>query len=108
MKVNLSFVPPGGGETDYTLPMEMPEIPRAGDYISVFRPEEQGTSDFIVKRTWWNVEFNEGAESGSTKSIWVECEFALKRGVSSKAHEKACESYRVGKDILLTFDESMY
>ena len=107
MKVNLSFVPPGGGETDYTLPMEMPEIPRAGDYISVFRPEEQGTSDFIVKRTWWNVEFNEGAESGSTKSIWVECEFA-KGHASSESHKGCCESYHVKTGTLLEFDESMF
>ncbi len=108
MKVHLSFVPPGGGETDYTLLMEMPEIPKAGDYISVFRPEEQGTSDFIVKRAWWNMEFNEGAESGSTKSIWVECEFALKRGVSSESHKRCCESYHVKTGTLLEFDESMY
>lgn len=107
MKIHLSFVPPGGGETDYSLIMQMPEIPRAGDYISIFRPGQQGTEDFIVKKTWWHVELKGDSENGDTKGIWVECEFA-KGAHSSENHKSACETYRAKKGILLEFDESMY
>lgn len=107
MKVYLSFVPPGGGEADYSLPIEMPELPRQGDYISVMRPDQSGTENFIVKRTWWHLEFDEKKSIGTTKEIWVECEFALSP-FSSESHEKACEGYQVRTGTLLEFDESMY
>ena len=68
MKVHLSFVPPGGGETDYSLIIEMPTVPQTGDYISITRPGQQGAEDFIVKRTWWNLEYNNN-NIGSTKTF---------------------------------------
>lgn len=106
MKVNLSFVPPGG-ETDYSLPIEMPEIPRAGDYLSITRPGQSGTENFIVKRTWWNLEFDESKSVGSTSEVWVECEFALSP-FSSDNHKRACEMYRNRKGSVEEFDNSMY
>ena len=33
MKVVLSFVPPGGGETDFQLEFDLPALPQPGDYI---------------------------------------------------------------------------
>ena len=104
MKINLSFVPPNGGETDYSMPFELPEIPRAGDYISIGRPNQSGAETFIVKRTWWNLEFNDTVEkTGILKEIWVECEFAVSP-ISSDNHKRACENYGDIKE----FDESMY
>jgi hypothetical protein len=103
MKVNLSFVPPNGGETDYSIPFELPEIPRAGDYISITRPTQLGAETFIVKRTWWNLEFNDAVETGILKEIWVECEFAVSP-FSSDSHKRTCENYGGVKE----FDESMY
>ena len=38
MKVRLCFVPPGGGEANYSLDFDMPAVPRSGDYISIKRP----------------------------------------------------------------------
>ena len=107
MKINLSFVPPNGGETDYSLRMELPEIPRAGDYISIFRDGTSGTEDFIVKRTWWQLSYTDGEIAGSVKEIWVECEFA-QGDCSSEAHKRACESYQAKTGSLHIFDESMY
>ena len=57
MLVNLSFVPPGGGEVDYELPMDMPALPSKGDYIVITRTGETGSEDFVVKRIWWLFEF---------------------------------------------------
>lgn len=102
MKVMLSFVPPGGGETDYSLPMEMPEIPRAGDYLTITRPGQNGTENFVVKRTWWSLEFDESKSVGSTTEVWVECEFALSP-FSSDTHKKECNRYEARE-----FDNSMY
>jgi hypothetical protein len=105
MHVKLVFVPPGGGEADYSLDFELPGVPRAGDYISVMRPNQQGTEDFIVRRTWWTLEYPDApmvqdaknAARGSTKDVVVECEFA-KGHYSSEAHQRACEAYgRKGK-----------
>ena len=107
MKVNLSFVPPGGGESDYSLPMEMPDIPRAGDYISVQREGHSGTENFIVKRTWWNLHFDEKTGAGATTEIWVECEFAMSP-FSSESHKRSCEMYASRKGKLNEFDVSMY
>lgn len=69
--MNLSFVPPGGGETGYSLPIEMPEIPRADDYLSIMRSGQSGTENFIVKRTWWNLEFDDSKSVGSTSEVWA-------------------------------------
>src|SRR3954464_13422665 len=38
---------------------------------------QQGAEDFIVKRTWWNLEYNNANNIGATKDFWVECEFAV-------------------------------
>lgn len=107
MLVHLSFVPPEGGEADYGLSIEMPEIPRAGDYLSIRRSGASGAENFIVKRTWWNLEFDESKSVGSTSEVWVECEFALSP-YSSDSHKKACEMYRNRTGLLKEFDDSMY
>src|SRR5919205_4005621 len=100
MDVRLVIVPPGGGEADYSLDFNLPSIPRPGDYISVMRPDQQGTEDFIVRRTWWTLEYpdapmiqdSKSTVRGSTKKVAVECEIAM-GPYSSDAHKKACEGY---------------
>ncbi|ARU23662.1 hypothetical protein RSSE_c3279 [Ralstonia solanacearum] len=102
MKVFLVFVPPGGGEADYQLEMEMPAVPQAGDYITVTRPGQTGSEDFIVRRTWWRFEFDDAAKVGKTAGIAVECEFA-EAPFSSEAHKRACKRYKAG-----SFEETAY
>jgi hypothetical protein len=115
MKVRLVFVPPGGGEQDYYRDFEMPGVPQAGDYISVMRPGTHETSDFIVRRTWWHLEYpeNTGIRSsdnpvyGSVHSVVVECEFA--KGIHSNAeHLRACETYARQTGKLKEFEASGY
>ncbi len=56
MTVTFCFVPPSGGEAEYSLAFDLPSIPRAGDYVLTTRPDNPAvTEDFIVKRTWWRL-----------------------------------------------------
>ena len=112
MRVRLVFVPPDGGEQDYYLDFELPGIPQVGDYISIMRPGREGTSDFIVRRTWWHLKYpNEAAgtadDCGSLHSVVVECEFA-KGMYSSDEHLRACETYKQQTGKLKEFEASGY
>ncbi len=105
MEVELEFVPPGGGPVEYSLIIDFPALPRAGDQLSIRRPPDQtdlfaGTIDFIVRSVRWELEYpdNEIYEDptdpnvGQTRSIIVECEFAL-GPFSSGAHKAACQAF---------------
>lgn len=102
IRVRLSFVPPGGGEADYGLTMDMPALPRAGDYISVLRdnisndrPDYHGSEDFVVRRVWWLCKYPDdgsghheaGKEPVGIAEANIECEFAI-GPYSSKAHKR--------------------
>ncbi|WP_158677465.1 alpha/beta hydrolase [Chromobacterium vaccinii] len=102
MKVTLCFVPPGGGENDYCLEMEMPAVPQRGDYISIQRNGQTGLEDFIVRRTWWGFECTDEGKQGRTTDITVECEFA-KGPFSSESHTRACSRYDAPE-----FENTMY
>src|SRR5438105_3072298 len=94
MRVYLTFVPPGGGEADYSLPFDMPELPRPGDYISVCRPGQIGSEDFIVRRVRWALDFPETSAVsdnrviGKLRDVYVEGEFA-ESPFSSEAHKRS-------------------
>ncbi len=115
MNVTLIFVPPDGGEADYQLSFELPAIPRPGDYISVMRPETQGSSDFIVRRTWWHLDYPDNALYGDSSNpvygkvntIFVECEFAAGH-YSSEDHKRSLEMYKNRTGKLKEFDASGY
>jgi hypothetical protein len=105
MKVHLALVPPGGGEAEYSLAFDLPEIPRAGDYISVMRDGQAGTEDFVVVRTRWVLNYPKApaiqdahdAAVGKLTEIWVECDFAIGH-FSSVDHLRTCERFeRTGK-----------
>ena len=107
MRVNLSFVPPDGGEQDYMMPIELPHIPRCGDYISIAREGSGGTEDFIVKRTRWNIQTDPDANIPKLESVWVECQFAVS-ATSSDNHRASCERYRTKTGVSLGFEDTMY
>ncbi|MCG3769896.1 MAG: hypothetical protein JW384_01027 [Nitrosomonadaceae bacterium] len=71
MKIKLIFVPPDGGEADYSLMMELPQIPNKGDYISIQRVDRTGSDNFIVRRTWWELSYDEKAECGTADAVNV-------------------------------------
>ena len=116
MKATLVFVPPGGGETDYSLDFELPELPNPGDYVSFTRPDEEGVHDFIVRRCWWrlhhptkglSMEGHEAKVNGMLTGAMVECEFAL-TPYSSESHKKSCAMYKGRGKPLKEFDESCF
>jgi hypothetical protein len=89
MNVRLVFVPPGGGEADYSLDFDLPSIPQVGDYITIGRPGQLGTEDFKDSKPY---ETNDNLTQGTVKMIAVECEFA-KGAYSSEEHKRACDGY---------------
>lgn len=117
MKVTLVFVPQGGGEADYQLDIDMPALPRPGDYVRVRRPpDEVKTADFIVRRTWWDVRYpnNEsyGPSSGpsplgTTEGFFVECEYALSP-MSTDSHKRMYEAYKHRGKPDREFDDTAY
>lgn len=101
----LVVVPPGGGEAEYSLLVEVPALPREGDYVTVMRRREGpvarrdiGTEDFIVRRVRWAFDYADDGRLyeeaddrivGTVNGIGIECERA--RGpYSSDAHLRAC------------------
>jgi hypothetical protein len=113
MKVTLIFVPPGGGEADYSLDFDLPSVPQPGDYISIQRPTETGFEDFIVRRVWWYLTYpkSEGITTtttlGKCEGITVEGEFALGHH-STESHKRACEMYKNRGKPIQTFQPSGY
>lgn len=107
MEVRLLFVPPGGGETAYSLEVDLPSIPQPGDYISIFTPEDQGTADFIVRRTRWYLNRVHDSARGSVEQIYVEGEFA-KGPTSSERHLHSYRTYHEQTGEERRFEESGY
>ncbi len=71
---------------DFSLRFSLPEVPREGDYISIFRPDAKvHTEDVIVRKVWWHLHHEEtrGAASeddvivGGVRDILVECDPAI-------------------------------
>jgi hypothetical protein len=116
MKVRLLIVPPGGGETDYTLDFELPALPRQGDYIGVTRPKESGAEYFIVRRVWWALHYPGSNDAmvaqpanqvGSVERICIECEIA-EGPFSSESHKKVIDMYNKRGNEVQEFDNSAY
>ncbi len=106
MQVRLCFVPMGGGEVDHVIDVEMPQIPRSGDYLLISREGEIGNRDYVVKRTWWNLRTTQD-EKTTFEGINVECEYA-KGAMSSSEHLRSYEMYSGRKNKTLELDASMY
>lgn len=117
MKATFVFVPPGGGEADYSLDFDIPAVPQPGDYIEMKRAgREDGLSSFIVRRTWWYLDYPEPYDpysqktevTGSTGGVMVECEYAIGRH-DSEAHKRSCESEAIGaKGPLQRFEDTAF
>jgi hypothetical protein len=90
-------------------------MPQPGDYITIRRPDDLGTEDFIVRRSWWYLEHPETGlyeteatrRTGKTVELGVECEFA--RGpYSSEEHRRQCDAYDQGGRQVQNFEASAY
>ena len=77
VRVTVVVREPSKHSIDHSLEFEIPEVPKAGDYISVFSPDSPGRSkDIIVRHIWWHLNVNEG-DVGRAQDIMVECDVAL-------------------------------
>jgi len=68
------------------LVFEMPDVPRPGDFITIQRRGQEGTTDFVVRRRLWTLEHPSCAPAhphageapvGATRAVAIECEFAV-------------------------------
>jgi hypothetical protein len=83
-KIVLIVREPGRLKPDYSLDMDVPEIPRVGDYVSVQRPDNPRPwgEDMIVRAIWWRLDYpgtgtaSQKNEVGKVNEIFVECEMA--------------------------------
>ncbi len=85
----LAIVPPGGGEVDHSMLIELPEMPRPGDWIARVDPSgDAGTVDYIAGRANYVIE-----KDGETlQKIFIECEMAI-GPYSSKTHKSECQQW---------------
>jgi hypothetical protein len=85
MRVQLVFDMNEDGEPVHSQAFEMPDIPRAGDRITIVRPGQSGCTEFAVRRIRWTVDHPDiepihhvgDCCVGSTQSVTVECEFVV-------------------------------
>lgn len=101
MNVEINVVPPGGGETNYTIPLAINSyfMPRIGEYINI--REESGVGAFYV------INIHHFCEKPQTKfliqNVVIEAEpVILPEGIGSEEHKKLCTSMRVSKEYPTT------
>ncbi|MDB5344245.1 MAG: hypothetical protein JWP89_2622 [Schlesneria sp.] len=111
------FVPPGGGEADYSLDFEVPGVPQRGDYVQVWIDGQDGTRDFIVRRTWWQlghpdvgpyVSSGNGPQvHGRTKGLMIECEYS-EGPYSNDGHKRAITANQNPEQELTKFEATAF
>lgn len=76
----------GNVKPDYSLDFDLPAVPKAGDYISIQRPDKPKPygEDVIVKQVWWRLEHPETSgfgigqpKIGKVEEVIIECEPAI-------------------------------
>jgi hypothetical protein len=94
MRVHVAFIPSDHEALDDGLDFDMPGVPQPGDRITIQRPGQEGSADFIVRRAHWTLEHpvcgplpRAGAGVvGSARAVTIECEFAV-GPLSSEEHK---------------------
>ena len=70
----------GREKPEYSLPFDLPEVPKAGHYISICRLDvrEPFGEDLIVRHVWWRLNHSGEQKSlGGVTEIFVECDKAI-------------------------------
>lgn len=96
MRVELILVPIEDEEPHHKLEFEMPGAPQTGDRVTISRPGQSGSTEFLVTRTCWTLDYPEMGSIhhagecvvGTTNSVTVECEFVA--GPYSAEEHKKC------------------
>ncbi|MBB3207493.1 hypothetical protein FHS27_003318 [Rhodopirellula rubra] len=93
MRIHFVVVPPHGGEADFGFDLELPAVPREGDWVQVVDPLIRSAAnrhDFIVGRIRWDLRANGlGGESDYETEyigVSVEARYAIS--------DYSCESHR--------------
>ena len=74
-----------GDEPDHSLTFDLPGVPQVGDQVTISHPDQEGSTNFVVRRTRWNLDFPSDKMShragetvvGTTSAVTVECTFAV-------------------------------
>jgi hypothetical protein len=88
VRVILAVREPGVRKPDFYVPFDLPEVPRVGDYISIFRPYSEAYSahseDLVVRHVWWHLQYPdteavtfEETKAGRVNDVMVECDMAI-------------------------------
>ena len=104
MKVFISVVPPGGGETLQSVDVDLEAMPQPGDYISIGNSAGGGTEDFIVRRCCWNLyRTSEDASITQLEQAVVYAEMAY-GPFSSESHKAAIQAYEAAGKTAQSFE----
>lgn len=74
-----------GEKPSHSIMFDLPGVPQSGDLVTITRPDQEGSSNFIVRRIVWGLDYPESISPqrvgqptiGKTASITVECTYAL-------------------------------
>lgn len=85
MNIQFLLFPDEGDKPDHCLTFDLPGVPQAGDRVTISRPGQEGCTNFIVRRTLWDLDFPDAVMShragevvvGTTSAVTVECAFAV-------------------------------
>jgi len=85
MKIQFLLFPDEGGEPDHSLTFDLPGVPQAGDRVTISHPGQEGCTNFIVRRTLWDLDHPDPEPHyrageivvGTTSAVTVECTFAV-------------------------------
>ncbi len=75
-------------ETDkpnHGLMFDLPSVPQAGDRVTISRPGQEGYTNYIVRRSQWDLDLPDAKTSrrageivvGSASAVTVECMFTV-------------------------------
>lgn len=109
MIANIVGVPPGGGEAEIQIQVEIPTLPPEGTYLSVKELDSSGTQDFICRRVRmvFGLNSTESTTVDRCDEIVIEAEIALSP-LSSSKHRDLCERLKRKECAIQTFEDSAY
>ncbi len=83
-------------EPNHSLSFDLPSIPQTGDLVTISRPGQEGCTNFVVRRTQWDLDFPDDQTThragenvvGTTTAVTVECTYAV-GPFSSEEHKRS-------------------
>ncbi|MGY2986489.1 MULTISPECIES: hypothetical protein [unclassified Bradyrhizobium] len=107
VKVTVVIRDVGRLKPDYSLDFNVPEVPKVGSYISIYRPDAPHHSeDLIVEKVWWGLDHpetepfaNGEPKTGSLREIMVECVQAIGPYSLDRWRDRLQASRERGEDV---------